>query len=218
MPSKRCKPVPRKQRADALRNRERILEIAKDAFTRSGGNIILMMLPNRQALALERYTAISLRVTRCLRRFIVRRWKIGSGTKEVCRDDVSGRGVAGLDAALRRLHRGEADHRTRTEHYRWRALEAIRSNGGRSKARFTPWWNEPSRAGTSALTSIHSICSGLSSAFPMSRRGQAGRKAQEDWWTSSSSVPGRLLKAVSQLLWADKNRDALCTQLGHGPG
>jgi AcrR family transcriptional regulator len=35
------KPAPRKLRADARRNRERILEIAKEAFTRSGGNINL---------------------------------------------------------------------------------------------------------------------------------------------------------------------------------
>src|SRR5580658_9593117 len=41
MPSKRAKPVPRKQRADALRNRERILEVAKHAFTKSGANINL---------------------------------------------------------------------------------------------------------------------------------------------------------------------------------
>ena len=41
MPSKRPKPVPRKPRADAQRNRARILEIAKDAFTRSGANINL---------------------------------------------------------------------------------------------------------------------------------------------------------------------------------
>jgi AcrR family transcriptional regulator len=41
MPSRRAKPVPRKQRADALRNRERILEIAKRAFTKSGANISL---------------------------------------------------------------------------------------------------------------------------------------------------------------------------------
>ena len=41
MPSKRPKPVPRKPRADAQRNRARILEIAKDAFTRSGANISL---------------------------------------------------------------------------------------------------------------------------------------------------------------------------------
>jgi AcrR family transcriptional regulator len=41
MPLKHSKPVPRKPRADAQRNRERILEIAKDAFTRSGANISL---------------------------------------------------------------------------------------------------------------------------------------------------------------------------------
>jgi AcrR family transcriptional regulator len=41
MSIKRSKPVPRKLRTDALRNRERILEIAKDAFTRSGANISL---------------------------------------------------------------------------------------------------------------------------------------------------------------------------------
>ena len=41
MPSKRGKPVLRKQRADARRNRERILEIAKHAFNKSGANISL---------------------------------------------------------------------------------------------------------------------------------------------------------------------------------
>lgn len=41
VPTKRSKPVPRKPRADAQRNRARILEIAKDAFTRSGVNISL---------------------------------------------------------------------------------------------------------------------------------------------------------------------------------
>src|ERR1700735_3516999 len=41
MPGKRAKPVLRKQRADARRNRERILEIAKHAFTKSGANISL---------------------------------------------------------------------------------------------------------------------------------------------------------------------------------
>src|SRR5215831_20812970 len=36
MPRVRPKPLPRKPRTDALRNRERILEVAKEAFTRSG--------------------------------------------------------------------------------------------------------------------------------------------------------------------------------------
>jgi AcrR family transcriptional regulator len=34
-------PVPRKPRADAQRNRERILEVAKEAFTRSGADVHL---------------------------------------------------------------------------------------------------------------------------------------------------------------------------------
>jgi AcrR family transcriptional regulator len=38
---KRTKPAPRKPRADAQRNRQRILDVAKQAFTRSTGNINL---------------------------------------------------------------------------------------------------------------------------------------------------------------------------------
>jgi AcrR family transcriptional regulator len=38
---KRSKPAPRRPRADAQRNRERILEVAKEAFTRSGANVSL---------------------------------------------------------------------------------------------------------------------------------------------------------------------------------
>ena len=39
--AKRSKPKPREPRADAQRNRERILEVAKEAFTRSGANVSL---------------------------------------------------------------------------------------------------------------------------------------------------------------------------------
>jgi AcrR family transcriptional regulator len=39
--TKRSKPKPRQPRADAQRNRERILEVAKEAFTRSGANVSL---------------------------------------------------------------------------------------------------------------------------------------------------------------------------------
>jgi AcrR family transcriptional regulator len=41
MPTKRSQSVDRKPRSDAQRNRERILEVAKDAFTRSGANASL---------------------------------------------------------------------------------------------------------------------------------------------------------------------------------
>src|SRR6202046_1942540 len=41
MPTKNQKVAPRKPRTDAQRNRERILEMAKQAFTRSGANASL---------------------------------------------------------------------------------------------------------------------------------------------------------------------------------
>jgi AcrR family transcriptional regulator len=41
MPTKRSQPAKRKPRADAQRNRERILEVAKQAFTRSGADASL---------------------------------------------------------------------------------------------------------------------------------------------------------------------------------
>src|ERR1700686_4717395 len=41
MPTKRSQPAQRKPRADAQRNRQRILEVAKEAFTRSGANASL---------------------------------------------------------------------------------------------------------------------------------------------------------------------------------
>ncbi len=41
MPTKRSQPPKRKPRADAQRNRERILEVAKEAFTRFGANASL---------------------------------------------------------------------------------------------------------------------------------------------------------------------------------
>ncbi len=41
MPIKRSQPLGRKPRTDAQRNRERILEVAKHAFTRSGANTSL---------------------------------------------------------------------------------------------------------------------------------------------------------------------------------
>jgi AcrR family transcriptional regulator len=41
MPTKRSQSVDRKPRTDGLRNRERILEVAKEAFTQSGANTSL---------------------------------------------------------------------------------------------------------------------------------------------------------------------------------
>src|SRR6195952_5994938 len=41
MTTKPSQPAERRPRADAQRNRERILEVAKEAFTRSGANVSL---------------------------------------------------------------------------------------------------------------------------------------------------------------------------------
>ena len=41
MPTKRSQPPPRKLRTDAQRNRQRILKVAKEAFTRYGANTSL---------------------------------------------------------------------------------------------------------------------------------------------------------------------------------
>jgi AcrR family transcriptional regulator len=41
MTTKRSKPKPRRPRADAQRNRERLLEVAKEAFTEHGANVSL---------------------------------------------------------------------------------------------------------------------------------------------------------------------------------
>ncbi len=47
MPESRPPRPPRKSRADAQRNRERILEVAKAAFTRSGGDVSLDQIARR---------------------------------------------------------------------------------------------------------------------------------------------------------------------------
>jgi AcrR family transcriptional regulator len=47
MPTKHSKPTPRKPRSDAQRNRQRILEVAKAAFARSGANASLDDIANQ---------------------------------------------------------------------------------------------------------------------------------------------------------------------------
>jgi len=50
MPAKRSQPARRKPRADAQRNRERILEVAKEAFTRLGANASLDDIASRSGV------------------------------------------------------------------------------------------------------------------------------------------------------------------------
>jgi hypothetical protein len=53
MPAKRSPSARESPRADAQRNRERIPEVAKEAFARSGANASLDDIANAQALGLE---------------------------------------------------------------------------------------------------------------------------------------------------------------------
>jgi AcrR family transcriptional regulator len=50
MPAKRSKPQSRRPRADALRNRDRILEVAKQAFTRHGADASLDEIAKQAAV------------------------------------------------------------------------------------------------------------------------------------------------------------------------
>ena len=49
----------------------------------------------------------------------------GPGRTRALREIASRCGIAGLDVALRRLHRNEADHRSGTEHHRRRSLKGV---------------------------------------------------------------------------------------------
>jgi AcrR family transcriptional regulator len=66
MPTKRSPSIDRKPRTDGLRNRERILEVAKEAFTRSGANTSLHDIAKqagvqRREALLERDTGMTTR-------------------------------------------------------------------------------------------------------------------------------------------------------------
>jgi len=66
---KRSRSALRKPRADAPRNRERILDVAKQAFTKSGANTSLDDITNQEGVGAETCTATFLRAMHFLRRF-----------------------------------------------------------------------------------------------------------------------------------------------------
>ena len=117
MPTKNQRIAPRKPRTDAQRNRERILEVAKEAFTRSGANASLddiakgagVHFPTRDALIEAVYRTEVEKVA----------------AAEVLRTTSSRGGLASVDVTVRRSHRDQADHRPRSEFARRRAFEAV---------------------------------------------------------------------------------------------
>jgi hypothetical protein len=74
MAKKRSHSVRRKPRADAARNRERILEVAKQAFTRSGADTSLDEIAKQAGGGPARCIATSQRAKNFLRRFTGLRW------------------------------------------------------------------------------------------------------------------------------------------------
>ena len=89
MPTKTPEFTDRKPRADAQRNRERILEVAKEAFTRSGANTSLddiardagvgpgtlyRHFPTREALLEAVYRTEMEKLARAEQKFAGKRW------------------------------------------------------------------------------------------------------------------------------------------------
>src|SRR4029077_8336354 len=90
----------RKPRTDAQRNRERILEVAKQAFSQSGASASLDDIAKEAG--------------------------VGPGTL-YRHFPTSGGSLASLDAVVRRLHRREADHRACAQCASRRSEKGVRS-------------------------------------------------------------------------------------------
>ena len=106
MPTKNQKLTSRKPRTDAQRNRERILEVAKEAFTRSGANASLDDIAKEAGVgAGTLYRHFPTRDARIEAVLSHGGGKGGRRREEVLREPWSHRGLASMDVALRRLHR-----------------------------------------------------------------------------------------------------------------
>jgi hypothetical protein len=70
MPGKRSQPARRKPRTHAQQNRERILEVAKEAFARSGASTSLDDIAKQAGVGPGTLSGTSLRVMPFSRRFI----------------------------------------------------------------------------------------------------------------------------------------------------
>src|ERR1700738_1582851 len=199
MTSKRPKPVPRKPRADAQRNRARILEIAKDAFTRSGMNTSLDDVARQARIGpgtLYRHFPTRDSLLEAVYRTEVEKLAAAEGKFAGSMPSVE---------ALRAWMLLFVDY-IAAKHLIAPALNNI--VGGprsylklpalRSKELSKRWSSERSKAATSVLISILSICSGLWLAFRMWRPDRTGCKAQRDWWTFSFSARARMCNQATR--------------------
>ena len=106
----------RKPRTDAQRNRERILEVAKEAFTRFGADASLDDIAKQAGVGagtLYRHFPTRDALIEAVYRSEVE--KLAAAGAQIRRNHAPDRRIAGLDAAVRRPHRGQADHRPRAE-------------------------------------------------------------------------------------------------------
>jgi len=110
---------------------------------------------------------------------MVPRWKSWRRREEFYQDNATGRGVAGLDVALRRLHCDQTDHRACLntllgEHCKFEA------SGAQIIGAINSLVERRSRMATYVRISIPSICFELLSVSPMLASTPDWRKARED--------------------------------------
>jgi AcrR family transcriptional regulator len=125
MPKKSRKIAARKPRTDALRNRKRILEVAKQAFTRFGANASLDDIAKEARVGagpLYRHFPARDVLLEAVYRTEVE--KLAAAEKKFSAPP-SHRGLASMDVTVRRLHRGQADHQPRSAFARRGTVEAV---------------------------------------------------------------------------------------------
>ena len=116
----------RKPRTDALRNRERILEVAKAAFTRQGANASLEEIAKQAGVGagtLYRHFPTRDELIEGVYRNEVE--KLAAAAAPLRRDHVSDRSASSLDAAAGRLHCGKAHHCARSQYRCRRPVQAL---------------------------------------------------------------------------------------------
>lgn len=102
----------RKPRTDAQRNRERILDVAKQAFSQSGASASLDEIAKDAGVGpgtLYRHFPTREDLLEAVYRTEVE--KLAAAERKFADTLPPGGSLAGLDATVRRLHRREADHR-----------------------------------------------------------------------------------------------------------
>ncbi len=121
----RIRKLPRKPRTYAQRNRERILEVAKEAFTRSGSNASLDDIAKEAGVGagtLYRHFPTRDALIEAVYRTEVE--KMAAAEKKVSESFLPSR-LCEPGCCCSWITRNEADYRPSTQLGRWRAIEAV---------------------------------------------------------------------------------------------